>query len=231
MITMLIGGLWHGANWTFVVWGALHGFYLIVNHGWHKLRSGLFGHDLKKSTWFGRGTARIVTFLSLAVGWVFFRAESLDGAINILSAMFGGNGISLPRGLHGKLHIPDPWFTILGINFDGMFSYHTIFGHVFGGHGFLTGYHPYVGIRMIVLLLIFTWLAPNTRQFMTYEKPVLEIYRGKQSKDIYQRMKDNWYVGLLFWKPTIIWAILVFICLFYSLYSLSKPSEFLYFQF
>ena len=172
-----------------------------------------------------------MTFFALAVGWVFFRAESFDGAINILSAMFGGNGISLPMGLYGKLNIPEPWFSALGFNFDGMFSYNAIFGDPFGGHGFLTGYHPYVGIRMIVLLLIFTWIAPNTQQFMAYEKPALETYRGRQSKDIYQRKQNNWFVGLFFWRPTIIWAILVFLCILYSVYSLSKPSEFLYFQF
>ena len=231
MITMLIGGLWHGANWTFVIWGALHGFYLIVNHGWHKLRSGLLGHDLNKSTWFGRGTARIVTFFALVVGWVFFRAESLDGAMNILSAMFGGNGIFLPMSLHGKLNISEPWFTALGFTFGDMFSHNNIFGNLSGSLDFLTGSHPSVGILYIVLLLIFTWLAPNTQQFMTYEKPALETYRGKQSKDIYQRKQNNWYVGLFFWKPTIIWAILVFLCILCSVNSLSAPSEFLYFQF
>jgi len=112
-----------------------------------------------------------------------------------------------------------------------MFSHNNIFGNLSGSHDFFTGSHPSVGILNIVLLLIFTWLAPNTQQFMTYEKPALETYRGKQSKDIYQRKQNNWYVGLFFWKPTIIWAILVFLCILYSVYSLSKPSEFLYFQF
>jgi D-alanyl-lipoteichoic acid acyltransferase DltB (MBOAT superfamily) len=37
-ITMLLGGIWHGASWTFIIWGALHGFYLIVNHAWRKIR-------------------------------------------------------------------------------------------------------------------------------------------------------------------------------------------------
>jgi D-alanyl-lipoteichoic acid acyltransferase DltB (MBOAT superfamily) len=93
MITMLLGGLWHGAGWTFVAWGALHGFYLLINHGWHALRQAL-GHDLKKTSRFGRGTAQLVTFVAVVVGWVFFRAETFTGAIHILSAMLGGNGIS-----------------------------------------------------------------------------------------------------------------------------------------
>ena len=50
MITMLLGGLWHGAGWTFVIWGGLHGIFLVINHAWHGLRRAL-GHDLARSTW------------------------------------------------------------------------------------------------------------------------------------------------------------------------------------
>jgi alginate O-acetyltransferase complex protein AlgI len=94
MITMLLGGLWHGAGWTFIAWGVLHGLYLLINHGWRALRRAL-GHDLTRTSRFGRGTAQIVTFTAIVVGWVFFRAETFSGATNILSSMFGGNGISL----------------------------------------------------------------------------------------------------------------------------------------
>src|SRR6186997_3277447 len=65
MITMLLGGLWHGANWTFVVWGGLHGFYLVVNHAWRALRERL-GHDLRRSTAWGRAIACAVTFAAVA---------------------------------------------------------------------------------------------------------------------------------------------------------------------
>ena len=83
MITMLLGGLWHGAGWTFIIWGALQGFYLAVNHQWRALRRYL-GHELNENSWFGCTMARIITLTALVVGWVFFRAESLDGAMNML---------------------------------------------------------------------------------------------------------------------------------------------------
>ena len=59
MLTMLIGGLWHGANWTFVAWGGLHGMFLLVNHAWRSLRgergdhcaSGNGAHGLSPSFW------------------------------------------------------------------------------------------------------------------------------------------------------------------------------------
>jgi len=90
MITMLIGGLWHGAGWTFVAWGALHGGYLIINHAWRSLRQQL-GHDLSRSTFVGRGAAQALTLLAVMIGWTFFRAESFEGAMVMISAMSGAN--------------------------------------------------------------------------------------------------------------------------------------------
>jgi D-alanyl-lipoteichoic acid acyltransferase DltB (MBOAT superfamily) len=88
-LTMLLGGLWHGAAWTFVVWGALHGFYLIVNHLWTHLR----GHARTLSA---RAAAHILTFFAVVAGWVIFRAENMDAAISILKSMTGLNGLSMP---------------------------------------------------------------------------------------------------------------------------------------
>jgi D-alanyl-lipoteichoic acid acyltransferase DltB (MBOAT superfamily) len=82
-ITMLLGGLWHGANWTFIIWGGLHGAYLIVNHA---LR-GLLG-ERKHLAISVAGWA--LTMLAVVVGWVFFRASSVEVAIGILKAMAGG---------------------------------------------------------------------------------------------------------------------------------------------
>ena len=91
MITMLLGGLWHGAGWTFVVWGGLHGLYLVVNHGWRGVRSRWLTHvhmPAGLALWLGR----LLTFLAVVVAWVFFRAESLSAAKAILEGMVGLNG-------------------------------------------------------------------------------------------------------------------------------------------
>ena len=98
MVTMLLGGLWHGAGWTFVIWGALHGLYLAINHGWHHVRR-LLGHDLKHRTRLGRFAGMALTFLAVVVAWVFFRAESLDAALSMLGAMAGRNGVSPENGV------------------------------------------------------------------------------------------------------------------------------------
>lgn len=96
MVTMLLGGLWHGAGWTFVIWGGLHGAYLMANHGWHTLRRTL-GQELTRSTWFGRALGRVVTFVVVVIAWVFFRAENMESALNILSGMSGIHGVALSQ--------------------------------------------------------------------------------------------------------------------------------------
>jgi D-alanyl-lipoteichoic acid acyltransferase DltB (MBOAT superfamily) len=95
MITMLLGGLWHGAGWTFVAWGALHGLYLMTNHAWRAMAGDwiLARHPLAiRAGW-------VLTLLAVVVAWVPFRADSLDQAATILQAMFGFNGIPLPAPL------------------------------------------------------------------------------------------------------------------------------------
>jgi hypothetical protein len=78
MTTMVLAGLWHGAGWTFLVWGALHGLYLVVNHLWRALGFGL-----------ARPLGWALTFTAVVIGWVVFRAESMSGAFNVLSGMVG----------------------------------------------------------------------------------------------------------------------------------------------
>jgi D-alanyl-lipoteichoic acid acyltransferase DltB (MBOAT superfamily) len=87
MITMLLGGLWHGASWTFVFWGGLHGFYLCINHAWHacKRRCGLRLLPEKLA----RPLSVLLTFSAIVVAWVFFRAETFPGALTMLQSMFG----------------------------------------------------------------------------------------------------------------------------------------------
>ena len=93
MATMVLGGLWHGAAWTFVVWGGLHGFYLVVNHAWRGLCTRLFP-AFRLPFGLGGALGRLTTFLAVVVAWVFFRAASVDAALAILGGMAGGHGFS-----------------------------------------------------------------------------------------------------------------------------------------
>jgi alginate O-acetyltransferase complex protein AlgI len=94
MITMVLGGLWHGAAWTFVAWGALHGAYLCINHAWNH-----FGPAV--SPRFARVAdiaAVIVTFVAVVIAWVFFRADNIASALSILTRMADPTQIVFGRG-------------------------------------------------------------------------------------------------------------------------------------
>ncbi|WP_038035282.1 MBOAT family protein [Thermopetrobacter sp. TC1] len=81
MITMLLGGLWHGASWNFVIWGGLHGLMLLFNHAWLNVRKSMQLKGLPKVL------AVVITFVAVAMAWTFFRAETFSGALNILKSL------------------------------------------------------------------------------------------------------------------------------------------------
>jgi alginate O-acetyltransferase complex protein AlgI len=89
MITMILGGLWHGANWTFILWGLLHGFYLVMNYGWQALHKRL-GVPKVRGSEFASST---VTFLAVVVAWVIFRAQDVDTALRLLRGIVGLNAV------------------------------------------------------------------------------------------------------------------------------------------
>lgn len=88
MLTMLLGGLWHGANWTFVVWGALHGGYLCVNHMFQKFATKFQISGILPKIVTGPLSV-MLTFVLVVVAWVFFRAEDVHSALAIVEAMSG----------------------------------------------------------------------------------------------------------------------------------------------
>ncbi|MHB8268733.1 MBOAT family O-acyltransferase [Bradyrhizobium sp.] len=94
MITMLLGGLWHGAAWTFVVWGALHGAYLCVNHAWSNYGPAVAPRFARPAN----AAAFVLTFVSVVVAWVFFRADSISSATFVLSRMADPTNIVFGRG-------------------------------------------------------------------------------------------------------------------------------------
>lgn len=103
LATMLLGGLWHGAGWTFVLWGALHGVYLTLNHLWRETVSERFPNRVP--AWLGNLAGGALTFVAVVAAWVVFRAENMAQALVMLKAMFGiaARPISLDAVLHGNL--------------------------------------------------------------------------------------------------------------------------------
>ena len=103
MATFIIGGIWHGAGWTFVFWGFLHGVALVIHRIWSEL-----GFKMNKIlAWF-------ITFNFINIAWVFFRAKDWDDALKVLKGMFGLSGIVLPNFLLAKLG----FLSKYGVGFD-----------------------------------------------------------------------------------------------------------------
>lgn len=112
MLTMVLGGLWHGAGWTFIMWGALHGGCLAANHlfqAWAPAKRFGWQPPAGLSRWSGR----VLTFLVVMIGWVFFRAGSLGEAWQILSAMAGAGTVPALGAPH--LLKPKVWIWLAGV--------------------------------------------------------------------------------------------------------------------
>jgi alginate O-acetyltransferase complex protein AlgI len=153
-LTMLLGGLWHGAGWTFVLWGGMHGLYLIVNHAWRALLGGLH-HSLARNVVY-KVFGLLLTFLAVVIAWVFFRATDIDAALRILDGMAGVNGAYLPERYQDRWGEYSQVVEMMGVGFkDTLFEGSKV-------------------ISSILLLLLVVWLAPNTHTIMRNYAPVIE---------------------------------------------------------
>ncbi len=199
--TMALGGLWHGAALNFIIWGALHGIYLIINNYWRSFRQIVLKHDLEKSSFIGIAVSVFLTFLVVTVSWVFFRAETLAGAMNIITGMAGLNGFILPEKFSGSMPEAVSSFIIFE-----------------AGKG-IGSFPSTSGASWIILLLIVVFFFPNTQQ-------ITSKYKNKIEK---QCPKENILPSRLTFFAALISAFAFFISIKIML-SVSD-SEFLYFNF
>jgi alginate O-acetyltransferase complex protein AlgI len=110
-IVMVLGGLWHGAGWTFVIWGAFHGVLLIINHLWRALVKKIGWEEFTRSA-----PVRLVswgiTFILVILGWVLFRAEDVGDALSLLTSMFAPNIAGHPT---AGIVPSEAWWWIIGL--------------------------------------------------------------------------------------------------------------------
>lgn len=204
-LTMLLGGLWHGAGWPYVVWGALHGAYLILNHGWRNLlsRLGLVVDDNRLyvlASW-------ALTFAAWVFSLVFFRAPTLEQGTQIARAMLGFSGFEIPAGILVRLGGLGEWLTA-GIGLEA----------VHGGGAQLVNNCLWVAVTLVIVLA-----TPNVAQIFHRYDPVIyedeRIFRNKRT------------TKLLVWDYRTAWALVVAGAGVAGIMTLQQVSEFLYFQF
>jgi hypothetical protein len=203
LITMVLGGVWHGAGWGFLVWGAYHGLLLVLNHGWRALR--------RRIDWPVTAAERLlfwpVTFAAVTVGWVFFRATSLQGALTMVRAMFGVTPVSSADVLD---QIPGLWHTVVETPPEqAMLAVLDLADVHLASHPILGTLH---GLLWLPPLLVLATLGPTSQRAVT-AIVLAARHRGR----------PRWLAA----AAAAICAILFLL----GLYRLNHVTEFLYFQF
>lgn len=222
LVTVLLGGLWHGAGWTYVAWGALHGIFLVVNHAWRSAR--------EKLAWLPRFPSRAgkvlgwaLTFLVVVIAWVFFRAADVLTALSILKAMAGLNGFSLPKEYLQDLGPLAPVLQQWGWRFDGA-----------------PFWNGRIQMTWVLLLFVVALTFPNTQTIMRRYRPTLDYIAvaertGKGSPAV-ESGKFSWVerVWRVFeWHAdtrSLAWTVGLALAALLYLFG-GNDSEFLYFQF
>jgi len=208
MLVMALGGLWHGAGWTFVLWGALHGAYLAINHFWWYLTGSSDAHDGQRSCLAYRWLGRSVTLLAVTLSWTLFRAGSIDTATSMYKGLFAMNGFVLPVHYQALLGTWADTAEQMGITFGAVPTY---------GGGFQ--------IVWIFCVLWVIWFFPSTQELMHKFEPALDFDETKSPK----------IMGLSIpsWRPSLWLGIVsgaMTLALTIKLLQ-GQSGEFIYFQF
>ncbi len=204
LLTMFISGVWHGAGYLFILWGLLHGVFLIINHGWRLLVPRLWpdrARYVRAMT--PLGTA--LTLICVATAMVLFRSSSIAAAADILKGMIGLHGLALPQPIYDHLGPLAGAAHALGVT-----------ATQGGGRSFL------LLMMWIPILLLVVLTCPNTLQMLAPYEPALGVKRPPG---------DRPRAVALAWEASLPWALVVSVVAAVGVYSLGGQSEFLYWQF
>ena len=204
MTTMLLGGLWHGAGWNFVVWGLLHGVYLTIHQAWLAVAK-IVRFPVDSRGW--KVVATLLTFVAVCVAWVFFRAPDMTTATTVLRGMAGGFGIALPESIMRGARVLQPLLERAGVT-----------SYLGGGAAFVEAW------GWIVCAAAITFWFPNTQQIARHYAPALDFAPGAA------RPANTPGIALV-WTPNRAWAVAIGALALASLLALNRPADFLYFQF
>jgi alginate O-acetyltransferase complex protein AlgI len=197
-LTMLLGGIWHGAAWTFALWGALHGFMLIIHRLWQ-------GDTKAPRRSLPGWTARVLTFVCVALAWVPFRSPDMHSTLSIYGGLLGRNGIVLPEPFArqiGALPGMADWIHIgaLGLEDPGKLA-----------------------LWLIGLMLVVSFL-PTTHEWTAGWNPALST-KGYPATSAPEK------APFFSWQPNARYGFAAAVALFVCVVKLNDVSPFIYFQF
>ncbi|MBM3485395.1 MAG: hypothetical protein FJX67_02005 [Alphaproteobacteria bacterium] len=206
MITMAIAGFWHGAGWTYLLFGVAMGVFLAVNHGW-RLVTGSSSERRDAAGPARRALCCVSFFVFFAVSLVMFRSESLEATWLIWKAMAGANGITLYPNYYDALRPILPVLGSLGIEVqsDRMLYWRSI-----------------DGVYLVAALFLVAWFAPNSQEILARATPLLD-FRADSNRPLFR----------VPWAPTLGWGVVTGIVLFVAgqtVFAVLR-AEFIYFQF
>lgn len=214
MVVMILGGFWHGAAWTFVIWGGLHGLFLAINHGWQALQNqpifaSFIAGTSERHALIWRTASWVLTMAAVFFAWVFFRAENWTAVNTLLAAMTGQTGFSLPRNVY--LQFGHVWQTLVNLGVPTSLAVKAAFG--------ATGL---AGLAFLILAM------PNTQQSMARFSPVCVSNYASSGRFT----GENRLLQTFEWRPSALCAIAIsFLALVDIILLISDKSEFIYFQF
>jgi alginate O-acetyltransferase complex protein AlgI len=184
-LTMLLGGLWHGADWTFVLWGSMHGAYLVFNHAWRRV-SASWPERHKSALW--KVMATTLTFLCTLLAFVYFRAEDASSASHMVEAMFTGSFSGLSSTYEGLLKS-----SVSG----------DVFDFLFDGIGYLMGSGAILAVGLFVVFLM-----PNTMVLIRANQLGFQDTASVRSSwQINLQWRKNTFWGVA--MGLILWAVFI----------------------
>ncbi|MDB2701195.1 MBOAT family protein [Alphaproteobacteria bacterium] len=209
-VTMLLGGLWHGASWNFVIWGGLHGVFIVINHCWNQFVTKPFIQREKIINKIYSYLMVPFTFFFVVLGWVIFRASNFESSLLIYKGCFGYGGLSLPSRFKLWINEDNFLFDLFNnnITFNGTFFNIPDLASVGG---------PIDFILIFTASMFIIWTLPNTQEFFSYKE--------------YKKYKSTQISRFVRWRPNIFYAITngILFCICFG--SIEKISPFLYYQF
>jgi len=208
ILTMTISGIWHGAGYQFIMFGLLHGVYVVSYYLWREIK--MRRRPLLQLS-FGRSLGVLLTFICVVLSMVLFRSVSLTAALNMFSCMFGANGIVIPQGVAN--------FPVVG-------ALVHFFDLKIGKQMFLYS-EP---LMLIGPLLVLVLGATNIYELMKEYETAIAI---KSTKARAATDRGGFSLPEFRWRPSVGYSFSIGVLAFVVLTKMmsNAPSEFIYFRF